>query len=217
VGSLALIVVPGEIIDVPDECFRSRFTLGEEPVLWKGKRFFHMAYINLVRPQLKVTVIPVSVSDGKSRQIAFDTYDCLLAFPDLVASAVAGSLDEVWNRQIELRFCRVGAKAALTITHKHAVTREFEGRTYERMDWREPTSNDALEIEQISDSTYRLRMCEDVWIGGRRMIQLGSMVLDVSLHKADEIAVGQLAQKDKRKRPRERKFPSEKAGQLEFK
>lgn len=195
----------GERLQAPNSSLFSQFQTGGPLIALEGRRLVAFAVILLHKPKLGLSIKVVSVSDATPRRIALDAVDCFIVSDNVAGPSIDGAIDLWWNEPWKVGFSTVGPDAALAISHKHWVRYEVPGAgLIERMSWRDPMSNDAVEIERLDADTYRLHMCEDIVVKGKRCIQLDALVLDVTLKEEQEIDAATLRAKDRKRKIRPR-------------
>jgi hypothetical protein len=195
-------------VPAPSSNLLAQFETRGDVILVGRHQFVYGAIVLLTPPLLKVRLRLVSTSDDTPRRIALDAYDCLIVAGHMAGPSIDDGIEYWWNAPWELGFSMVGPRAALAISHKHWVRYHVPGGgLIERMSWRSPMSNDAVEIERLDPGTYRLHMCEDVYVKGKRYIQLDALVLDVSLHDGEEVDPLTLRAKDRKRKVRSRTWP----------
>lgn len=197
-GTVIVRVVKGELVEAPEAGLWRHIYEGQRVAHCAGRQIVRDAVLAMQRPYLGLSIRFVSVADTKPRELSIEAFECIGVGLGHVSRKLAIEPDDRDAVPFPFRVARLGERPFVSIAHRHQESFRAEGKVDQRSAFQEPGSNDGVEVEQLSELSYRLRMCEDLFgTDGRRYLLFNALVVDVAIIEADEVPLMSLKHRDR--------------------
>lgn len=198
-GATALRIDPGEFVKAPEPYLWYHIYNGKRVVSYAGRTIVRDAVVRLRSPFCGISVTFVSVADNKVRDLSVEAFECIGVVGGVAGRKLAIEPGDSGSVSLVLRVARLGNRPFVSIAHRHMETVTDGKQVYERYVYQEHDSNDGAIIERLSETSYRLRMCEDFYgADGNRYILFDALVVDIRRVEAEEVPLSGLNSRQRR-------------------